>query len=615
VAVDAVGNLFIADTLNNRIRKVSASGIITTIAGNGAPGFVGDGGPAAASWLRYPSGVALDAAGNLFIAETARIRKVSASGIITTIAGNGTAGFVGDGGLATASWLDPSGVALDAAGNLFIADTGNQRIRKVSLSGIITTIAGNGISGFSGDGGPATGGALSNPVGISIDARGKLVFSEGNRIRGLVPSPQLGTDCQYAIDQPQQTFTPAGGSASVGILASASTCPWLALSYTNWVTIGSGVCNGTGLVTYSVAPNPNSTSRTGTLWIGGKALTVTQSGLTCSLDLQTRNVSVGAAGVTGSTMTVKFNATDCSWNATANVLWILLGSPSNGTGNGTIAYTVGVNTGGLRTGAIAVAGRAVYINQAGPAGSTNSLASIANGGVVNAASYAPLIAPGSFVAIYGQNLADAAGTWDSAISDGKTLPTSLGGIQVQINGKKAFIYYVAPGQINVLTPPDSTTGLVDIDVATNHGTATASVNMGAVSPAFFAYTLQGKLYPVAFFANENVQVAADGALAGAASRPATAGDYITLYATGLGQTTPAYPTGQVLSAAYPITDLSQVQVLFGVRPAKVLFAGMTFAGVFQINVQVPDGIASGEAPVVLKVGIQSSAQATVLPFM
>jgi uncharacterized protein (TIGR03437 family) len=111
-----------------------------------------------------------------------------------------------------------------------------------------------------------------------------------------------------------------------------------------------------------------------------------------------------------------------------------------------------------------------------------------------------------------------------------------------------------------------------------------------------------------------VQVAAVGALAGAASRPATAGDYLTLYATGLGQTTPPYPVGQVLSGAYPIADLSQVQVLFGTRPAKVLWAGMTFAGVFQINVQVPDGIAAGEAPVVLKIGSQSSVQATVLPF-
>src|ERR1017187_6537615 len=109
---------------------------------------------------------------------------------------------------------------------------------------------------------------------------------------------------------------------------------------------------------------------------------------------------------------------------------------------------------------------------------------------------------------------------------------------------KGFIYYVSPGQTNVLTPPDSTTGLVDIDVATNYGTATATVRLGAVSPAFFAYTLQGKLYPVAFLANENVQVAAAGALSGAASRPAAGGDYLTLYATGLGQTTPPYQIGR-----------------------------------------------------------------------
>jgi uncharacterized protein (TIGR03437 family) len=593
--VDAVGNLFIADNSNQLIRKVSASGIITTVAGGGSGG---DGGLATAAGPLGAYGVAVDGFGNVFIAGSQRIRKVSASGIITTVAGNGDAGFSGDGGLATAAGLsEPYGVAVDAAGNLFIADTGNNRIRKVSASGIITTVAGGGFG--RGDGGPAIGCALNRPEGISLDGQGNVFFSDANQIRRLVLSPPMGTGCQYAIDQAQLVFTAAGGSASVGILA---TCPWLAVSYTNWVTISTDVGNsGTGLLTYSVAPNPNSASRTGTLSIGGKSLTVTQSGLTCSLNVQTRNVSVAAAGVTGATMAVSFNAPDCSYRATSSVPWILLSLPSNGTGNGTIAYTVGVNTGGLRTGAIAVANRTVYINQAGAAGSPTSLASIANGGVVNAASYAPLIAWGSFVAIYGQNLADAAATWDSAISDGKTLPTSLGGVQVQISGRKAFIYYVAPGPINVLAPPDSPTGLVDIDVVTNHGTATATVSMGTVSPAFFAYTLQGKLYPVAFVANENVQVAADGAVAGAASRPATAGDYITLYATGLGQTTPAYPVGQVISGAYPITDLSQVQVLFGARPAKVLFAGMTYAGVFQINVQVPDGIATGEVPVVLKI--------------
>ena len=409
VAADAAGNLFIADRSNQAIRKVSAGGIITTVAGRGTDqGFGGDGGLATAALLNYPRAVAVDATGNLFIADTEnlRIRKVSTSGIITTIAGDGVAGnglkwFSGDGGIATAALLnDPYGVAVDAAGNVFIADTGNERIRKVSASGIITTIAGNGTPGFTGDGGPSTGNQLDYPMGISTDAKGNLFTPTGSQVRELISSPQLATGCQYAIDQAQQAFTTDGGGASVGVLASVSTCPWLALSYTNWVTISSGaVGSGTGLVTYSVAPNPNSASRTATLWIASKSLSVTQSGLTCALDVPTRNVSVAATGVAGATMTVSSNAPDCSWSATANVPWILLPSPSNGTGTGAIAYTVGVNTGGLRTGAIRVAGRTVYINQVGAGGSTTSLASITNGGVVNAASYAPLIAPGSFVAI------------------------------------------------------------------------------------------------------------------------------------------------------------------------------------------------------------------------
>jgi sugar lactone lactonase YvrE len=221
LAVDAFGNLFIADTENSRIRKVSAGGVITTVAGTGIPGSaLGDGGLATAAGLYGPWGVAVDALGDLFIADTnnQRIRKVSAGGIITTVAGNSGQGFSGDGGPATAAQLNgPVGVAVDATGNLFIAV--NSRIRAVSATGIITTIGGNGLHGSSGDGGPAIGGALNTPGGISIDAKGNVFFSDpdGSRIRELV-SPQLGAGCQYAIDQAQQAFTAAGGGASVSIL-------------------------------------------------------------------------------------------------------------------------------------------------------------------------------------------------------------------------------------------------------------------------------------------------------------------------------------------------------------------------------------------------------------
>ncbi len=192
IAVDAAGDLFIADSDNDRIREVNhATGIITTIAGGGAPtNGVGDGGPATAASLLTPTGLAVDAAGDLlFIADKFddRIREVNlATGVITTVAGNGTGGFSGDGGPATAAeLLDPSGVALDSAGNnLYIADTDNERVRKVDLTtGVISTVAGNGNFDFGGDGGPATSGELASPSGVAVDSAGNLYIADTNNFR------------------------------------------------------------------------------------------------------------------------------------------------------------------------------------------------------------------------------------------------------------------------------------------------------------------------------------------------------------------------------------------------------------------------------------------------
>jgi trimeric autotransporter adhesin len=188
VAVDSSGNLFIADFLNNCIRKVSSSGIITTIAGNGVAGFSGDGGPASSSQLKNPSSVAIDSNGNILVSDNGnqRIREISTSGIITTIAGNGSSGFSGDGGQASSAQLyNPVGIAPDSAGNLFIGDNSNNRIRKVDSSGIITTVAGNGSLGYSGDGGPATSAKINQPTGVSVDSTGNLFIADyGNgRIR------------------------------------------------------------------------------------------------------------------------------------------------------------------------------------------------------------------------------------------------------------------------------------------------------------------------------------------------------------------------------------------------------------------------------------------------
>jgi DNA-binding beta-propeller fold protein YncE len=199
--VDAAGNLFIADTYHDCIRKVSPDGIITTVAGTGGRGkFFGDGGPATGAGLHEPFGVAVDAAGNLFIGDfnNHRVRKVSPEGTITTVAGNGQSGHSGDGGPATRARLWPQGVAVDPLGNLFIADWEyeNGRIRKVDPAGIITTVAGGGRpADRRGDGGLATNARLAWAGGPALDAKGNLFIPDfvDNRVRMVRPDGTILT--------------------------------------------------------------------------------------------------------------------------------------------------------------------------------------------------------------------------------------------------------------------------------------------------------------------------------------------------------------------------------------------------------------------------------------
>ncbi|MFT4111200.1 choice-of-anchor D domain-containing protein [Silvibacterium sp.] len=190
VALDSDGNLYIADTGNNRVRKVDDTFTITTVAGNGTSGYSGDGGAATGAELASPAGIAVDSSGNIYIADAANnvVREIAAStGIISTIAGTGSAGSSGDGGLATSAKLNyPLGVALDSAGNLYIADGGNNKVREVAAStGIITTVAGTGTAGYSGDGGAATSAELYQPSDVKVDAGSNLYIcdSYNNRLR------------------------------------------------------------------------------------------------------------------------------------------------------------------------------------------------------------------------------------------------------------------------------------------------------------------------------------------------------------------------------------------------------------------------------------------------
>jgi hypothetical protein len=197
IALDTGGNLYIADIDNHRILLVHPSGVVTTAAGIGWKGYSGDGGPAISATLDNPCGVAVDTSENMYIADTENhcIRKVDTLGIITTMAGIGDhGGYSGDGGSATSAKLDkPQGVMVDASGNIYIADTDNHCIRKVDTLGIITTVAGTGSGGYSGDGGPATSAKLNHPRRVFVDSGGNIFIADSDNHRIRVVSTHDGT--------------------------------------------------------------------------------------------------------------------------------------------------------------------------------------------------------------------------------------------------------------------------------------------------------------------------------------------------------------------------------------------------------------------------------------
>jgi len=358
IAVDSAGDLYIAEESGNRVRKVS-NGMIAVVAGNGGPGFVGDNGPAPYAALSGPDGVALDSAGNLYIADTGNncIRKVS-NGVITTVVGNGTYGFSGDGGPGASAQLNqPTGIAMDSAGNLYFGDA-YSRIRKVS-GGVITTIAGIGTEGFSGDNGPAASAQLSGPFGVAVDSAGNVYIgdSNNNRIRVLTP---VGPPCTYSVT-PTSLQAPASGAnltfgMTIGTQTSAS-CSWT-MSVPSWITFS--MASSTSIV-LAVAPNSGAL-RSATISIAGVSVTITQ-----------------AAAATGTPPAIK--------------------------------------------------------------------------AVVNAASYVGgSVSPGELVAIFGTGIGPATGAGATVDASTGKLATAIGGVQVLFNGIPAPMIYASGTQVSAVVP-------------------------------------------------------------------------------------------------------------------------------------------------------------------
>ena len=319
VTSDTAGNIYIQDTGNDVVRKVDNKGMITTFAGTGTAGHSGDGGPATAARFNENQGARFDKAGNLYVPQCfgASIRKIDTSGNITTVAGNFTEGFSGDGGQATSAELQcPSGVAIDDAGNLYIADDGNNRVRKVDTSGIITTIAGDGNGAFKGDGGPATAAELNLPNDVVLDPAGNLyVADSGNNAvrkidaKGVITTPIGGlqnagsagvnTPLALTVDPAGNLYFSDSGNSAIREFFPAGTVPFPSTSIGTTApvqtlslsNIGNVAINIASSASFTLSGNSSDFSLTGGTCLAGATLAADQG--SCTLQISFTPTAVG----------------------------------------------------------------------------------------------------------------------------------------------------------------------------------------------------------------------------------------------------------------------------------------------------------------------------------
>jgi len=534
VAVDAAGNLFVADAGNNRVRKVTRDGMINTVAGNGQTGPSGDGGAATSVALAVPFALALDSAGNLYIAERGahRIRKVTPAGTISTVAGTGSDGFSGDGGPATQARLwTPVGVALDGAGNLYIADSTNFRVRKVTPAGVISTIAGNGSMGFSGDGGPATQAQISDLNGVAADTAGNVYIADRNRrVRKVTPAGIISTFAgtgQLGSAGDGGPATMAQLSQPVGLAVDGAGNVYIVDAYANRIrkVTPAGVIG-------TVAGNGN---------LGGNFSG--DGGLATSASLDSpQGITVDAGG--------NLYIADTGNNRVRKV--------SAETYTGTVKPKVTA--------------------------------------VMNGASYGEDIAPNTWITVTGTYLSQTTRTWGSSDFVANQLPVQLDGVRVFVNGIAAAVSYISPTQINALVNGNfpGPSGFVPVEILTPQGRSDpfAALMGYTCAPALFTYSAEGGKYVIAYAA-DGTFIGKPGLVPGLVTRPAHPGEVITVFGTGFGQTDPPFAPGTVISAPLPMSGYVNLY-LDGHSTLSADWVGLTGAGLYQMNVTMPLVLSDGD---------------------
>lgn len=601
LAFDAVGNLYISDPGNNRVRKVDTKGTITTFAGGGQviPGQ-GDGGKATNAGLGQPTGLAVDSSGNVYIADflVGNVRMVDTQGNIHTFAGGGTGG---DGVQATSSsLLGPTGLAMDKQGNLYIGQA--TRVRMVNPQGIISTVAGGANAGFSGNGGSATAAEFGGIQGLVVDNAGDLYIADYNNSQVRVVS---GGQVNIAAGNGKDGTGGDGGyAANAGVVPTG-----LALGPTGNLYIGDGgfvrevnfskkpaglLLSASSLYFESPVNHPPSQPQ------DVEVQSVNGPQLTYTISATTQNgqnwLYAGSSGTTS--LTSAATPVSISNGPTAT------GAYTAGTYKGTVTFTP------TESGYSPVSLQVTYVI-APTVPATPVITDVQNG-----ASFQSGYFGGSIWTVKGTGLASISGsdTWNNSIVGG-VLPTSLDGVTVTFGGVPAYISYLSSTQINLVTPSGSTAGGGSI-VVNNNGAASqpfeAALTLGQWDPAFFTWPNN----QVVATRTDYSYAVAPGTFTGATTVAAKPGDVLILWGTGFGPTTPAVGDGVVVpdDQEYSCSTVPSVTVN-GVNATVygcALAAG--FAALYQVAIQVPSTLTAGAYPIVATMGqfLTASSPSTVV---